>query len=477
MKKLILLFMIPMLVGISQVSAETGAVIAVDDTAITNEDVAVEVDVLDNDAYDGTGTLIVESISNFENWTWEITAWGVTFTPDSDFNWQWSFDYVVSDWVLSDTWSVVITVEAVNDWPVAFDDAADTDQGEAVEINLTANDTDVDADDLTVVSISGVDNWTVVINDDEDGIIFTPNSTLIWVERFTYTIEDGNGWTDTATVEVTVTEEDENNAPEAEDDTLETDENTTKTIDPRDNDDDEDDDDLEITWVTEADNGEVEFTSTTVTYTPDDGYYGDDSFTYTIEDWNGWTDTATVEITITEEDEEINNNYTTSTTSSSVDKHRVRDIQKRYIAALKALKIQYRGQMSSKAYFDAKKQVKANTLAEIKGLNAWDDEEYVEKEVKTKKVKKIKYKGNSTKDRYKDTFETTYWKTISDLSEDRKITVVERIDALMVDINDWGYSEETQAKFNTVLIALRELVVEYMDDPEDVMNLDALFDF
>jgi len=56
---------------------------------------------------------------------------------------------------------------------------------------------------------------------------------------------------------------------------------------------------LALQSTTQGSNGTVTNTSSTVTYTPNDGFTGSDSFHYTITDGQGDTDSATVNITVT----------------------------------------------------------------------------------------------------------------------------------------------------------------------------------
>jgi hypothetical protein len=56
---------------------------------------------------------------------------------------------------------------------------------------------------------------------------------------------------------------------------------------------------LTVTAVTQGSNGSVTFTATGVSYTPNANFFGSDSFTYTISDGNGGSDTATVNVTVT----------------------------------------------------------------------------------------------------------------------------------------------------------------------------------
>ena len=91
----------------------------------------------------------------------------------------------------------------VNHPPDAVDDSATTDEDAPVVIRVLANDTDVDGDALTVVSVTQPANGTVTVNADGT-VTYTPRANFYGVDTFTYTIADGNGGTDSATVTVTV---------------------------------------------------------------------------------------------------------------------------------------------------------------------------------------------------------------------------------------------------------------------------------
>ena len=89
--------------------------------------------------------------------------------------------------------------------PVAADDAATTLQGVPVNINVLANDTDVDNDRLMVTAVTQGRSGAVSIN--TDGTVhYAPSATCGGsTDTFRYTIGDGRGGTSTATVTVTVT--------------------------------------------------------------------------------------------------------------------------------------------------------------------------------------------------------------------------------------------------------------------------------
>ena len=88
--------------------------------------------------------------------------------------------------------------------PVAIDDAASTLEDTPVDIAVLANDSDPNGDTLTVVSVSMPMQGTAVINPDNT-VTYTPNPDIFGAsDSFTYTIDDGNGLTSTATVTVDV---------------------------------------------------------------------------------------------------------------------------------------------------------------------------------------------------------------------------------------------------------------------------------
>ena len=87
--------------------------------------------------------------------------------------------------------------------------------------------------------------------------------------------------------------------PVANDDSASTSPNTPVTVSVLDNDTDSDNDLLTVTGAsTPAHGTTVVNAGTTVTYTPDNGYSGPDSFTYDVSDGNGGTASATVSVLV-----------------------------------------------------------------------------------------------------------------------------------------------------------------------------------
>jgi subtilisin family serine protease/subtilisin-like proprotein convertase family protein len=97
-----------------------------------------------------------------------------------------------------------LTVAAApNTAPIANDDAATTDEGVGVTIDVLANDSDADGDSLSTTDVTSPSNGAATINPDGT-ITYAPNTTFSGSDSFDYTISDGNGGTSTATVDVTV---------------------------------------------------------------------------------------------------------------------------------------------------------------------------------------------------------------------------------------------------------------------------------
>jgi len=99
---------------------------------------------------------------------------------------------------------VDVTVTCVQDAPVAEDDTftVDDDSSDNV-LDVLDNDDDVDGDALSIAIVGAPDQGGEAINGG-DVISYTHVAGFLGTEVFTYTVDDGNGGYDTATVTVTV---------------------------------------------------------------------------------------------------------------------------------------------------------------------------------------------------------------------------------------------------------------------------------
>ena len=271
---------------------------AADDTASTDEDTAVTINVLANDSDPELDTLSVTEVSTPGHGTAVLNGDNtVTYTPVLDYVGSDSFTYTVSDGLLTDTGTVTVTIGSVNDGPVAVDDSASTDEDTAVTVDVLVNDSDPESDSLSVTSV-GIPSHGIAVLNGDNTITYTPVLDYVGSDSFTYTVSDGNGGSATAAVSVSIGSV--NDPPVASDDSATTEQNTAMIIAVLSNDYDVDGDELNIIIVSAPEHGTAGINNPdgTVTYIPSSDYIGTDSFIYTITDGNGGTATATVTVTV-----------------------------------------------------------------------------------------------------------------------------------------------------------------------------------
>jgi len=197
----------------------------------------------------------------------------------------------------------VTGVAADNSPPVAGNDALVTDEDTALLItpaSLLANDADPNGDSLVVIDF--VQPIHGAITDNGDGTwTYTPITDYHGPDSFSYTISDGRGGTATASVSVTITPV--NDAPVASDDALQTLEGEALVISIASllaNDTDVEGDTLSLGELIQGLNGTVVNNGDgTLTYTPDEGFSGTDSFSYRATDGDLNSAAATVTVTVT----------------------------------------------------------------------------------------------------------------------------------------------------------------------------------
>ncbi|MEL7207866.1 MAG: Ig-like domain-containing protein, partial [Actinomycetota bacterium] len=201
-----------------------------------------------------------------------------------------------------------ITVDPVADAPVAEDDDFVTDEDTTLVVSAAQgvldNDTDADGDPLTVDvgSVTDPPDGAVVVGAD-GGFVYDPDPDFEGLDTFEYTVLDGTGRSDTATVTIEVSQVED--PPTALDDAYDAVEDTTLVVSAAqgvlDNDSDGDGDPLTVspTLIDEPDKGVVSVAGDgSFQYTPDPDENGLDSFTYEVDDGTGRSDQATVTLTV-----------------------------------------------------------------------------------------------------------------------------------------------------------------------------------
>ena len=278
--------------------------VAEDDTATTPEDTAVVIDVLSNDS-DPDGQPLTVTSATATNGTVTINPDGtLTYTPDTDYNGPDTILYTIEDPDGNeDTAEVAVTVtpDGVNSDPVAVDDTVDTDIDTSVTLDPTDNDSDPDGDPITLTDIGTPTNGTATLNPDGT-VTYTPDTGFVGEDTIPYTIEDGEGGTDTGEIIVTV-DDPSNTPPVAVNDTASTPLDTPITVTPLANDSDPDGDPLTVGSIGTPSSGTAVLNPDgTVTYTPEPGFEGTVTIPYTAIDPDDATGTAEIIVTVGDPD-------------------------------------------------------------------------------------------------------------------------------------------------------------------------------
>ena len=272
--------------------------VAVADGGQMLEDTTGLFDVLSNDSdADGDELTLARIVAPPSVGSAELAENRIRYTPPAGFNGIVQLTYEVSDGNGGSS-SAVLTIDVggVNDEPVAENDSATTDEDTAVTIAVLLNDRDLDGDDLSVSRISAsAARGTAVITG--NSVVYTPEEHFHGNDQFSYEISDGNGGTATATVSVTIRPVDD--PVEAVADAAELDEDASVLIDVTANDIDPDQGEVEVTAITVAPkSGSATIVQGGIRYEPEEHFFGDDSFTYEVEDDTGNGATATVSVKV-----------------------------------------------------------------------------------------------------------------------------------------------------------------------------------
>jgi hypothetical protein len=188
---------------------------------------------------------------------------------------------------------------ATNTNPDAVDDNVSIleDSG-ANTISVLSNDTDAEADTLSVTAVTQGSHGLVVNNG--TSVSYTPDANFFGSDSFTYSISDGNGGSDTATVNVTVTNV--NDPPVANGNSYTINQDTVLNVAAPGvlgNDSDIDGDGLTANLVSGPSHGSVTLNAGgSFSYTPAPSFAGSDSFTYRAFDGAANSNTAVVSITV-----------------------------------------------------------------------------------------------------------------------------------------------------------------------------------
>lgn len=284
-------------VSVTVTPATTGAAVAKDQAFTTGEDTPSKIDLLKDATNPNKETLTLKAGTvTTAHGKAEIDAGGFAiYTPSDGYVGPDYFNFTMVD-SQGRTSAGLVSVTVTQQRPTAVDDSAATSIGQPVNIKVLDNDSDPQKDPLTVSAIKTLPaNGTVTIASDGKSITYTPAANFSGSDRFVYTNSDGKGYTASATVNVKVTP----GTPIATDDNATTSQGVPVEISVLDNDSDPEGNPLSVVAVSVPGRGTAVLDKGgIITYTPSSGFYGLDTFGYTISDGQGHTATAFVDVLV-----------------------------------------------------------------------------------------------------------------------------------------------------------------------------------
>ncbi|MGY5862600.1 MAG: Ig-like domain-containing protein, partial [Candidatus Thorarchaeota archaeon] len=229
------------------INSVNDAPVAVDDYVVTDEDTPIIIDYMAND-YDIEGNALSRSWVSWHpteihgQWVyvWHevepgVFRWTIQYTPDP--NWHGTITplrYGIRDSLGAESNAayIYITVNPMNDAPVAVDDTYTTNEDTILQTDVTpgvlANDTDIEGDALQAVLETGPSNGVLTLNAD-GSFAYTPDADFWGTDSFSYRASDGLLQSNIATVTITILPVDDPSV--AIDDYVTTDEDTPIIID------------------------------------------------------------------------------------------------------------------------------------------------------------------------------------------------------------------------------------------------------
>jgi large repetitive protein len=180
-----------------------------------------------------------------------------------------------------------------NSLPVAVADQVTMQVNQSVVVDVLANDTDADADVLSIAQ--AVSNFGTVTILADQHLSYTPNTDFIGTDTVVYSVTDGKGGTASSELVVTILG---NTAPVAVNDTAATDDRTAIVIRVLANDTDAEGQTLSVSSATAVRGAVAIQADQSIRYTPAVGFNGTDTISYTITDGAGGEATAQVAVTV-----------------------------------------------------------------------------------------------------------------------------------------------------------------------------------
>ncbi len=221
------------------------------------------------------------------------------YSPATNYFGSDQFTYTVSDGELtSSVVAINLSVGATDDLPVADEQSLVTAANSSLAIRLTGTDADNDRLVFALVDLPTSGS----LSGNLPNLVYTPNNDFTGTDSLAFTVSDGTSASALAKVLIIVTEvvapPPVKLVPVAESQSVSTQTETPVLISLIGS--DGDGDSLSFNLLELPVNGRLSGQAPNLIYTPDAGYSGHDSFTFSVSDGEDTSPTATVSITVVE---------------------------------------------------------------------------------------------------------------------------------------------------------------------------------
>ncbi|MBN2588852.1 MAG: tandem-95 repeat protein [Sedimentisphaerales bacterium] len=220
----------------------------------------------------------------------------IVYTPKPGFTGIDSFTFITNDGDLNSKPAIVQINVTENNPPVANISTINTDEDTPVTIILKGEDPDGDTLTYNITS----EPLHGILSGNAPNLTYTPNDNYSGPDSFNYTVNDGKNESFAANVSITINSI--NDAPTVKANSISTQEDTPVSItlfaaDP-------DGDTMIFNIVSQPSHGVLSSTMPNTIYTPNNNYYGSDSFSYKASDGKNESAITSISITIepTEDD-------------------------------------------------------------------------------------------------------------------------------------------------------------------------------
>ncbi|WP_309894624.1 Ig-like domain-containing protein [Archangium sp.] len=265
------------------------APVATAQSASTNEDTSVGITLAGTDV-DGN-PLTYSVVQAPSRGTISGTPPSITYTPSANYNGPDTFTFRANDGLANSAVATVsLTVQPINDAPLAVAQNVSTDEDTALAITLTG--IDVDGDSLSYTVVQAPTRGT--LTGTAPNLTYTPSANYNGSDTFTFRVNDGQ--VDSAVVSVNLTVRPVNDAPVATAQSASTNEDTGVSIMLAGT--DVDGNPLTYSVVQAPSRGTISGTPPSITYTPSADYHGPDTFTFRANDGLANSAEATVSLTV-----------------------------------------------------------------------------------------------------------------------------------------------------------------------------------